>query len=220
MRRQPRPAGGRFLADPAQSVAGSHLAGLVDASGSSRLTICGAGVKRVKGGMELERDPGPLARFEEVKADESVPLMVFGRVCEGETLREIAREWRVPRGRFIEWFTTEHAGLYDSALKVRADELAHEALEISDEQNEVVKENGQSFDPDVPRDKLRVDTRLKLAAKWDRKRYGEEVERMVAVPVTIQIGGFRGWKQAAVAEVVEAEQITEVLPSAVTAKDI
>lgn len=158
----------------------------------------------------VERDPGPLARLEEVKADASVPGMVFGRICDGETLREIAKEWRLPRGRFVEWFTTEHAVLYDSALKVRADDLAHEALVISDTERE-----------EVPRDKLRVDTRFRLAAKWDRKRYGEEQERMVVAPVTIQIGGFRGWKKVE-AEVTEEERevIAEVLPSVPVVEDI
>jgi hypothetical protein len=118
------------------------------------------------------RDPGPLARLEAVKADPNTALTVFHRVADGETLKSIAKSWEVPRGAFALWFTTEHAALYEAALKVRADELAHEALDISDEQAEVVKKDGTTFDPDVARDKLRVDTRLKLAGVWDRARYG------------------------------------------------
>jgi hypothetical protein len=135
---------------------------------------------------------GPLARLEAVIADESIPGVVFQRVCDGETLRDIAKAWELPKGQFVRWFSTEHADLYDAALKVRADDLAHEALSISDEQSEVVKENGDTFDPDVPRDKLRIDTRLKLASRWDRKRYGEENESRNVAPVTIQIANLRG----------------------------
>jgi hypothetical protein len=119
-------------------------------------------------------DPGPLARLEAVKADETAPNVIFQRLCDGETLKEIARSWELPKGRFAEWFTVKHADLYDAALKVRADELAHETLEIADEQAEVVKKDGGTYDPDVARDKLRVETRLKLAAQWDRSRYGSK----------------------------------------------
>lgn len=125
-------------------------------------------------------------------ADESAPGVVFQRVCDGETLRDIAKSWEIPVGKFVEWFSTQHAELYDAALKVRADELAHQAIAIADEQSEVVKENGETYDPDVPRDKLRVDTRLKLAAKWDRKRYGDDAGVALGSPVTIMIGNLRG----------------------------
>lgn len=121
---------------------------------------------------ELAIDPGPLARLEAVKTDVNTPTVVFQRVAEGETLKKIAKAWQIPVGPFVEWFLVEHALLYDAALKVRADDLAHEALEVADEQCEVEKENGQKYDPEVPRDKLRVETRLKLAAHWDRSRYG------------------------------------------------
>jgi len=130
-----------------------------------------------------------MARFEADKADASTPGKVFelltdpeGRTPDGKpwTLRRIAKAWGVPRGRFVEWFTTAHAELYDAALKVRADELAHQALEIAD------------GDGDVARDSLGVNTRLKLASKWDRKRYGEEAEAVRVTPVTIQIANLRG----------------------------
>lgn len=124
--------------------------------------------------MDLARtaDPGPLARLDEVKADTAAPSVIFQRLCERETLAQIAKAWGLPKGRFFEWFTTEHAPLYDAALKVLAGELAFESLDIADEQAEVVKKDGSKFDPEVPRDKLRVDTRLRLASHLDRARYG------------------------------------------------
>ena len=126
--------------------------------------------------MLIGLDPGPMARLEVVKVQAETPSVVFQRVAEGESLKAIAKSWQVPAGRFTEWFSTTHADLYDAALKVRADQLAHEALTISDEQAEVEKEDGSTYDPQVPRDKLRVDTRLKLAGKWDRERYGDKTE--------------------------------------------
>lgn len=120
-------------------------------------------------------DIGPLARLEAVKRDAAAPGEIFRLLTERKTLKEIAVEWRVAKGRFTEWFTMEHAGLYDAALKVVAAEIALEALEIADAQREAVKESGGTYDPEVARDKLRVDTRLKLAAKFDRSRYGDAV---------------------------------------------
>lgn len=122
--------------------------------------------------MAMSADPGPLARLDAVKADAAAPSVIFQRLCERETLAQIARAWGLPKGRFVEWFTVEHQGLYDAALKVVAADLAHESVEIADEQAEVVRENGTKFDPDVLRDKLRVETRLRLAGHWDRARYG------------------------------------------------
>lgn len=119
-------------------------------------------------------DPGPLARLEAVVAAGNTPSVVFQRVCEGETLRDIAKAWQIPVGRFTEWFSTEHSELYDAALKVRADQIANEALSIADEQQAVQKKDGSVFDPEVPRDTLRVKTRMQLAEKWDRQRYGSK----------------------------------------------
>ena len=107
-------------------------------------------------------------------ADVDAPGEVFRLLTDPDgpmTLKELAKLWAVPRGRFVEWFTTEHAGLYDAALKVRADELAHGALEIAD---------GCEKDF-APVAKLQVDTRLRLASRWDRARYGEQVQHNVAV---------------------------------------
>ena len=117
-------------------------------------------------------DVGPMARLEVVRADPGVVAEVFRLLTDGSDLKAIAKLWAVPRGEFARWFTTQHGEEYEAALKVRADELAHDAVAIADEQKEVVRADGSTFDPEVPRDKLRVDTRLRLVEKWDRMRYG------------------------------------------------
>lgn len=150
--------------------------------------------------------------------DGGAPAIIFQRLTadEPETLKEIAKAWGLPRGRFVEWFTTKHAGLYDAALKVRAAELADEALEIADEQKEAVGKNGESYDPEVPRDKLRVETRLKLVAKLDRDRYGERAagslgdafENLAEALQRISEKKHRALR-AAQGEVVDAEVLPE-----------
>jgi hypothetical protein len=60
------------------------------------------------------------------------------------------------------------------------DAIAREALEIADDgrRDYVPLENGGlAVDHDhIARSRLRVDTRLKLLAKWDPKRYGERIQ--------------------------------------------
>lgn len=127
--------------------------------------------------LPVAPDPGPMARFEVVKASADMPKVIFHRVSEGESLKGLAKEWELPRGEFVSWYMTEYSELYDAALKVRADELAHDCIAISDEQAEVERKDGSKFDPDVPRDKLRVDARLKMLEKWDRPRYGAKEDK-------------------------------------------
>lgn len=135
--------------------------------------------------LTIGTDPGPLARLEEVKKDEIAPTVIFQRLCEGELLRDIARAWALPKGAFTHWFMEKHADKYDAAMKVRADDLAHEALKVADEQQEATKKDGTTYDPDVARDKLRVETRLKLAAQWDRARYGAKDQGPAGGGVTV-----------------------------------
>lgn len=114
----------------------------------------------------MTTDPGPMARLEAVKSDEAMPGEIFRRMTDGEspeTLREIAKSLAVPKGRFVEWFTTKHAELYDAALKVKAADCADAAAQAA-----------LDATPDtVAVEKLRADVAFKLASRWDRERYGE-----------------------------------------------
>jgi hypothetical protein len=148
----------------------------------------------------LAPDPGPIARFEAVKVEVSTPSVVFQRLTDAErpeTLREIARAWQVPAGRFIEWFTTEHAQRYDAALKVRADQLAHKALEVAStpQPGVTTKTKGDGSVEVTEEDmlghrKLYSDTMLRLAGKWDRQRYGEQVQHQVNVRPVLHFVDF------------------------------
>jgi len=137
-------------------------------------------------------DGGPMQRFEAMKADPDSPREIFTRLSEGETLKAIAAVWGCPKGAFVRWYMEDYGDLYDAALKVRAADLAVEALDISDEQALAVNAQGREFDPDVARDKLRIDTRKWVASKFDRARYGESVrvERNTAVVIDSGLVGF------------------------------
>lgn len=128
----------------------------------------------------MTSDPGPMARFEDVKRDINAPAEIFSRLTDADTpstLPEIAKAWRVPRGKFVEWFTTVHRATYDSALKVLTDGLAFEALKIAD------GVEGEEEAAKVAAAKLRIDTRLRTAARWDRERYGEREAPQTVVNV-------------------------------------
>lgn len=131
-----------------------------------------------------------MARFADVRADAGAPQEVFRRLTEGETLREIAQAWAVPRGAFTRWYMETHSDLFDAAAKVRADELVNEALADAE----------AATAEDVAPRKLNVDTKLRVAEKWDRARYGAKdsgpvggitviVDRSCGGTVEISAGG-------------------------------
>jgi hypothetical protein len=125
----------------------------------------------------LAPDPGPIARLEAVIAQEHTQSVVFQRVADGETLRDIARAWQVPVGRFAEWYMTEHGDRYDAALRVLAGEDAHETVKIADE----------TTPEDVAQNKLRIDARKWRAGKYDRNRYGEQVQHQVSGRAVLKV---------------------------------
>lgn len=163
-------------------------------------------------------DPGPLARFNEVAENPSTMPILVQRLSEGETLKDIAREWEIPYGRLAQWVIEdrERSEQYNVALKVWADALAQECVAIADEQSMVEKRDGGAFDPDVPRDKLRIDTRLRLAGKWDRHRYGEQtkVEHSGSLSLISVLSSIPR------SEVFENEVQVPALPRAVAAEGV
>jgi hypothetical protein len=117
-------------------------------------------------------DPGPLARFAEVAAAPDTMGIIVQRLTDADTpdtLKEIAKDWQVPYGRLCQWITEdrERAEQYSLALKFAADSFAHECVPLAD---------GVSKPEDVPAAKLQIDTRLRIAGKWDRNRYGEQTK--------------------------------------------
>jgi transposase-like protein len=103
------------------------------------------------------------ARCAYVLAAPGTLAMVAERVAEGETVAGIARAWDVPAGRLMGWVLAdgERTRQYEAALRVQAHTRVEEAVGIAD------AEAG-----DVARDKLRIETRWKLAAHHAKERYG------------------------------------------------
>jgi terminase small subunit-like protein len=109
---------------------------------------------------------------------------ICARLSEGEPMAVICRDGGMPAYRTVKAWMDEDSDRGRSVLAdiARAreegfDAIALEALKIADDGENDTYESGDgkratNFDH-IQRSKLRVDTRLKLLAKWDPKRYGE-----------------------------------------------
>lgn len=118
-------------------------------------------------------DQGPLARLAECIADPATMSIIVQKITDAdspETLKDIARAWQVPLGRLAEWITEdrERSEQYANALRIASEQLALESIRIADD---VIPEAGA-----VQKAKLQVDTRLKIASKLAREKFGEAVE--------------------------------------------
>lgn len=139
--------------------------------------------------------PDHLAKMQRLQVVIDDPMtmeIVIQRVIDGESLKAIARAWQLPPTRFVKWISDDEARLdqYEGALRVRADGLVHEALDIADEQKFAVNKAGVPYDPDVARDKLRIETRFKAAAAWDKNKYGgEKATGGAGINIIINRGG-------------------------------
>lgn len=112
-----------------------------------------------------------MQRLQVVVDDPMTMEIVIQRVLDGESLKAIARSWKLPVTRFIKWISDDEKRLaeYEGALRIRADELVYEAVERAEG---TIGPDGELSE--VARDKLVIDTNLKVAAFWDKTRYGNE----------------------------------------------
>ncbi|MFD1121842.1 hypothetical protein ACFQ2T_04955 [Methylophilus flavus] len=128
---------------------------------------------------------------------------VCERIADGEPLRQICRSEGMPTYKTIyNWIDEDNKLLQSNDEEVRSaskhlstrfararedghDAIAEETMQIADDgtndwmenkskEGEIVgwKLNGEH----VQRSKLRIETRLKLLAKWNPKKYGDKVE--------------------------------------------
>lgn len=89
------------------------------------------------------------------------------RLSNGEPLAQICRDDGMPTDRAVrDWVVddAEVASAIACARETGFDAIALRALEIADTTTD---------DPQCR--KVRIDTRLKLLAKWDPKRYGDKI---------------------------------------------
>lgn len=122
----------------------------------------------------------PRAVFSNALADE-----ICLRVANGENLRQICRDKNIAWHAVYAWLhrMPEFAKAYQAAREVGEECIAAECLEIADDgRNDFMKRElaegveAEVFNAEhVQRSKLRIETRLKLLAKWNPKKWGDRI---------------------------------------------
>lgn len=108
---------------------------------------------------------------------------IVARLSTGEPLTVICRDMGMTDRTVRNWIDADEAFASDiaRAREVGFDQIAMDALRIADQPTKMVTrdtETGElvAIENDPQRDRLRVETRLKLLAKWDPKRYGDALK--------------------------------------------
>lgn len=129
---------------------------------------------------------------------------ICDKISQGITLSEICRGEGMPsRQAVYDWMKdNEDLSLrFARARDVGFDAIAEETLDIADDsRNDWIQRNiGDEENPilieqvnteHIQRSKLRIETRLKLLAKWDPRRYGEKLDltsKGEAMPASFQV---------------------------------
>jgi hypothetical protein len=116
----------------------------------------------------VPRDPGPLARLEDVKRDPGTLGVIAQRVAGGETLKSIAKAWEVPYGQLQIWLMDdeERWALFRKAQVLGGFAESDEAKELLD----------TSTPETIAVDKERANIRKWRASKNANEFFGERLE--------------------------------------------
>ena len=123
---------------------------------------------------------GPMERWGiAVDLPETVDEIVQ-RVCEGERLKVICKSKGWPYSVVAQWVAGNEKvqAAYEGALRIAADEMAQETVEIAD----------GATPETVGVDKHRTEVRMRLAEKLHRDRYGAKVQVEKTVSVEADAG--------------------------------
>lgn len=108
-----------------------------------------------------------------------IAAAICARLSEGEPLAVICRDEGMPASRTVSDWKSAHPSFAADFARARDegyDAIAASCLDIADDsaRDTIHGEHGPKADSEwINRSRLRVDTRLKLLAKWDPKRYGD-----------------------------------------------
>ena len=104
------------------------------------------------------------------------------RIANGESVRAILKDDNLPAfNTFLIWVSEsdEKSKQYEYAMKMRAEVLFEETLEIADDSSNDIEygEHGQRMNTEyVQRSRLRVDTRKWYLSKLNPKKFGDRVQ--------------------------------------------
>ncbi len=120
---------------------------------------------------------------------------IIAGLSQGKPLAEICREHDIGRSTVYDWQKDDEvlSGRIARAREIGFDAIADECMAIADDSSRDLKIVGEDErevcnTEFVQRAKLRIETRLKLLAKWDPRRYGDKVEHEHKGGVTVIMG--------------------------------
>jgi hypothetical protein len=119
-----------------------------------------------------QKPKAKIGRPSEYCADRAAEIC--GRMAEGESLKSICRDDRMPDIKTVyRWMmaNAEFRHQYACAREDQADTMADEIIDIADEKTE-----------DANSRRVRIDARKWVAAKLKPKKYGDKVETTVQGP--------------------------------------
>lgn len=130
---------------------------------------------------EVKRPRGRPSKFTPEIAAE-----ICSRIAKGEPLRQICRDEHIPEWRTVYDWQDRDKEFYARIAHARElgeEAIAQECMEIADSaKNDWMETHGQDDvgyklnGEHVQRSKLRIETRLKLLAKWNPRKWGEKVD--------------------------------------------
>lgn len=112
---------------------------------------------------------------------------ICARLAKGEPLAAICRDAHMPAKRTVSDWKAAHPefkAAVDEARDEGYDAIAYRARQTARGRK---AEDGGDSTADVQRDKLIIDTDLKLLAKWDPRRYGERVTHVGDADAPVQV---------------------------------
>lgn len=126
----------------------------------------------------------PKKNAAQLAADQKVKDAIIEGISHGKTLRSLCREHKMGASTWYDWMDAdgELAGRFARAREVGFDAIADEALDIANSpcEGEITTDDGEKVvirkEDMLGHRKLQVETRLKLLAKWDPRRYGDSVQ--------------------------------------------
>ncbi|QWF19291.1 hypothetical protein [Lysobacter capsici] len=101
---------------------------------------------------------------------------IAARLGTGETLADICRDKGMPAVRTISDWRAAHPEFDTAFLSARSEGFDAIANRVRATARGKKSKDGGDSSGDVQRDKLIIETDLKLLAKWDSRRYGDRVQ--------------------------------------------
>ena len=130
----------------------------------------------------------------------AISKVICDRIADGEPLRVICRDKNIAWRTVYHWLEDhkDFAERFAKARDIGFDAIAEEALEIADSplMGEETEETDEGKIKTKRADmlghrKLQIETRLKLLAKWNPKKYGDKLEttHKGSLPVALSLNG-------------------------------